>query len=104
MLNKFKEMLAGTAGNIVGAIILLVAGIFVIRFVMKRLRKLKSFEKLDQTLTRFILNNLKFFVTTPTICPASLPGSCSAYSKTGRAISGLVATTVSLCFAPHFST
>ena len=60
MLNKFKEMLAGTAGNIVGAIILLVAGIFVIRFVMKRLRKLKSFEKLDQTLTRFILNMIKW--------------------------------------------
>ena len=60
MLNKFKEMLAGTAGNIIGAIILLVAGIFVIRFVMKRLRKLKSFEKLDQTLTRFILNMIKW--------------------------------------------
>ena len=60
MLNKFKEMLAGTAGNIIGAIVLLVAGIFVIRFVMKRLRKLKSFEKLDQTLTRFILNMIKW--------------------------------------------
>ena len=60
MLNKFKEMLAGTAGNIVGAIVLLVAGILVIRFVMKRLRKLKSFEKLDQTLTRFILNMIKW--------------------------------------------
>ena len=60
MLNKFKEMLAGTAGNILGAIVLLIAGIFVLRFVMKRLRKLKSFEKLDQTLTRFILNMIKW--------------------------------------------
>ncbi len=60
MLNKIKEMLAGTAGNIVGAIVVLVVGIFVIRFLMKRLRKLKSFEKLDQTLTRFILNLIKW--------------------------------------------
>jgi len=60
MLNKFKDMLAGTAGNIVGAAVLLVAGILVIRFVMNRLRKLKSFEKLDQTLTRFILNMIKW--------------------------------------------
>lgn len=60
MMDKIKDMLAGTAGNIVGAIVVLVVGIFVIRFVMNRLRKLKSFEKLDQTLTRFILNLIKW--------------------------------------------
>ena len=59
-MEKIKEMLTGTAGGIVGAIVVLIVGIFVIRLVMKALRKLKSFEKLDQTTTRFILNFIKW--------------------------------------------
>ena len=60
MLEEAKKMLAGTAGNIVGAIVLLIVGIIVIKCVMKALRKLKSFDKLDQTTTRFILNFIKW--------------------------------------------
>ena len=59
-MEKIKEMLTGTAGNIVGAIVVLIVGTFVIRLVMKALRKLKSLEKLDQTTTRFILNFIKW--------------------------------------------
>ena len=35
---------------------------FVIKLLMKALRKLKSFEKLDQTMTRFILNCIKWIL------------------------------------------
>ena len=59
-MDKIKEMLTGTAGNILGAIVILIVGIIVIRLVMKALRKLKGFEKLDQTMTRFILNFIKW--------------------------------------------
>ena len=59
-MEKIKEMLTGTAGNIVGAIVVLIVGSIVIRLVMKALRKLKSLEKLDQTTTRFILNFIKW--------------------------------------------
>ena len=62
IMEKLQEMLGGTAGNIVGAIILLIVGMIVIRLVMKGLRKLKSFEKLDQTTTRFILNFIKWLL------------------------------------------
>ena len=55
-MDKIRDMLGGTAGNIVGALLVLIVGFFVIKAVMKALRKLKSFEKLDQTTTRFILN------------------------------------------------
>ena len=58
-MEKIKEMLTGTAGGFVGALVLLIVGIIVIRLLMKALRKLKSFEKLDQTTTRFILNAIK---------------------------------------------
>ena len=59
-MEKIKEMLTGTAGSIVGAIVLLIVGMIVIKLLMKALRKLKSFEKLDQTMTRFILNSIKW--------------------------------------------
>ncbi len=59
-MEKIREMLTGTAGNIVGAIVVLIVGIILINFLMKALRKLKSFEKLEQTMTRFILNFIKW--------------------------------------------
>ena len=59
-MEKIKEMLTGTAGNIVAAIVILIVGLIVIKYLMKALRKLKSFEKLDQTTTRFILNFVKW--------------------------------------------
>lgn len=61
-MDKIREMLGGTAGNIVGAIIVLIVGFLLIKCVMKALRKLKSFEKLDQTTTRFILNFIKWLL------------------------------------------
>ena len=59
-MEKIQEMLTGTAGSIVGALVTLIVGVIVIKLVMKALRKLKSFEKLDQTTTRFILNFIKW--------------------------------------------
>ena len=61
-MDKIRDMLGGTAGNIVGALLVLIVGFFVIKAVMKALRKLKSFEKLDQTTTRFILNFVKWLL------------------------------------------
>ena len=61
-MEKIKEMLAGAGGNIVLAILVTVIGFLLIKYVMKILRKLKSFEKLDQTVTRFILNFIKWLL------------------------------------------
>ena len=62
MLDKVKEMLAGAGGNIVLAIVVTIVGMLLIRMVMKLLRKMKSIEKLDQTMTRFILNLVKWLL------------------------------------------
>ena len=59
-MDKIKEMLTGAGGSIVQAIIVAIVGFFLIKYVMKVLKKLKSFEKLDQTTTRFILNLIKW--------------------------------------------
>ena len=59
-MEKIKEMLAGTGGNIVAAIVVAIVGFLLIKVIMKALRKLKGFEKLDQTMTRFILNFIKW--------------------------------------------
>ena len=59
-MEKIKDMLASGAGNFLSALVILIVGIIVIRLVMKALRKLKRFEKLDQTMTRFILNFIKW--------------------------------------------
>lgn len=61
-MEQIKEMLVGAGGNIVLAIVITIVGHFVIRFLMKMLRKLKGFEKLDQTMTRFILNLIKWLL------------------------------------------
>ena len=57
---KIKEMLASAGGSIVTAILVAVIGMIIIKAIMKVLRKLKGFEKLDQTMTRFILNFIKW--------------------------------------------
>ena len=59
-MDKINEMLTGAGGSIVQAILVAVIGFFVIKYVMKLLKKLKSFDKLDQTTTRFILNLIKW--------------------------------------------
>ena len=61
-MEKVWDMLAGAAGNIVTAILVAVIGFFVIKLIMNLLRKLKGFEKLDQTTTRFILNGIKWLL------------------------------------------
>lgn len=59
-MEKIRDMLTGAGGSIVQAILVAVIGFFVIKYVMKLLKKLKGFEKLDQTTTRFILNLIKW--------------------------------------------
>ena len=59
-MEKIKDMLAGAGGSIVTAIVVSIVGFLVIRVIMKALRKLKGFDKLDQTMTRFILNFIKW--------------------------------------------
>ena len=61
-MEKIKDMLTGAAGNIVLAIVVSIVGILLIRGIMKVLRRMKSFEKLDQTITRFILNFIKWLL------------------------------------------
>lgn len=59
-MEKIRDMLTGAGGSIVQAILVAVIGFFMIKYVMKLLKKLKGFEKLDQTTTRFILNLIKW--------------------------------------------
>ncbi len=61
-MDKIKEMLATAGGNIVTAIIVSVVGFLVIKYLMKLLHKVKNFEKLDQTVARFILNGIKWLL------------------------------------------
>lgn len=61
-MDNVKDMLTNAGGSIVLAIVISIVGFFLIKFVMKALRKLKSFEKLDQTMTRFILNFINWLL------------------------------------------
>ena len=61
-VNKVQDLLAGAGGNIVLAIVISIVGYFAIKYIMKALRKLKSFEKLDQTMLRFVLNFVKWLL------------------------------------------
>ena len=61
-MDKIKEMLAGAGGKVVLAIVITIVGIILIKCVMKALRRLKSLETLDQTMTRFILNCIKWLL------------------------------------------
>ena len=59
-MDKIRDMLANAGGNIVMAVVVSFVGFYVIKYLMRVLRKLKGFEKLDQTMTRFILNCIKW--------------------------------------------
>ena len=61
-MEKIKEMLTSAGGNVVLAIVIGIVGYLIIKAVMKALRKLKSLEHLDQTMTRFILNLIKWLL------------------------------------------
>ena len=61
-MDKIKDMLASAGGNILLAIVIGVVGYYLIKYLMSVLRKLKSFEKLDQTMTRFVLNTVKWLL------------------------------------------
>ncbi len=61
-MDRIKDMLAGAGGKIVLAIVVTIVGILLVKCVMRALRKLKSFEKLDQTMTRFVLNFIKWLL------------------------------------------
>ena len=61
-MDKIKDMLAGAGGNIVLAIVISVVGYYVIKYLMKLLDKVKSFEKLDPTVTRFVKNFIKWLL------------------------------------------
>ena len=61
-MDKIKDMLAGAGGNIVLAIVISVAGYFVIKYLMKLLDKIKGFEKLDPTVTRFMKSFIKWLL------------------------------------------
>ena len=61
-MDKIKDMLAGAGGNIVLAIVISVVGYYVIKYLMKLLDKVKSFEKLDPTVTRFVKSFIKWLL------------------------------------------
>ncbi len=61
-MDQIKEMLVNAGGKIVTALLIAVVGMLLIKYLMKILRKLKSFEKLNQTLTRFLLNFIKWLL------------------------------------------
>ena len=59
-MDAIKELLTNAGGNVVLAIVISIAGFLLIKYLMKLLRRLKGFEKLDQTMVRFILNFIKW--------------------------------------------
>ena len=61
-MDKIKEMLAGAGGNIVLAIVISVVGFYLIKYLMKLVEKVKGFEKLDPTVTRFLKNFIKWLM------------------------------------------
>ena len=61
-MDKIKDMLAGAGGNIVLAIVISVVGYYVIKYLMKLLDKIKGFEKLDPTVTRFVKSFIKWLL------------------------------------------
>ena len=62
MMNKIKDMLTGAGGNIVLAIVISVVGYYVIKYLMKLVDRVKGFEKLDPTVTRFMKNFIKWLL------------------------------------------
>ena len=61
-MDKIKEMLTSAGGNIVLAIVISIVGALLIKYLMKLLHKVKSFEKLDPTVSHFVLNFIKWLL------------------------------------------
>lgn len=61
-MEKITEMLTSAGGSVVLAIVVAIVGFILIRVIMKGLHKVKSFEKLDQTVARFTLNFIKWLL------------------------------------------
>ena len=62
LLDRLSGMVTTVGGKILLAAAIFGGGVLVIKLLMKALRKLKGFEKLDQTTTRFILNAIKWLL------------------------------------------
>ncbi len=61
-MDKILDMLTGAGGSVALAIVVGIVGYLLIKYLMRALRRLKSLEKLDQTLTRFVLNFVKWLL------------------------------------------
>ncbi|MBR2572064.1 MAG: mechanosensitive ion channel [Clostridia bacterium] len=61
-MEKIKDMLAGAGGNIVLAIVTSIVGFYLIKYLMKLIDRVKGFEKLDPTVTRFVKNFIKWLL------------------------------------------
>ena len=77
-MEKIKEMLTGTAGNIVGAIVVLIVGSIVIRLVMKATVQRRTKLVLDSGYTSAKVNSRKATVVLP-----KAPASVLLNPKTG---------------------
>ena len=62
LMEKLSGLVTTVGGKILLAILIFLGGMLIIKLLMKVLRKLKSFEKLDQTTTRFIMNAVKWLL------------------------------------------
>ena len=61
-MDKILDMLTGAGGSVALAIVVGIVGFLLIKYLMRALRRMKSLEKLDQTLTRFVLNFVKWLL------------------------------------------
>ena len=61
-MDKILEMLTGAGGSVALSIVVGIVGFLLIKYLMRALRRMKSLEKLDQTLTRFVLNFVKWLL------------------------------------------
>jgi small conductance mechanosensitive channel len=55
-------MLAGVGGSIVMAIVVGIVGFYAIKYLMKLLEKVKGFDRLDPTVTRFVKSFIKWLL------------------------------------------
>ena len=61
-MDKIRDMLAGAGGSIALAIVISIAGLILIKYLMKLLDRVKSFDKLDPTVTRFVKSFVKWLL------------------------------------------
>ena len=61
-MTRIKDMLAGMGGSIVMAIVIGIVGFYVIKYLMKLLDKVKGFDRLDPTVTRFVKSFIKWLL------------------------------------------